>query len=138
MSLVFTDAQVTVNGTTDDISEYVSSVTIEGTRTEHKDTTMGAGAHTRTVGLKDGSVSLEFVDDYDAAKLDAIIWAIFDAGANVEMRVRVTSDAISTSNPEYRFQVAPTSYGMGGKVDELATKSLSWPISGNLARVTAA
>lgn len=133
--MIFTDAQVTVNGTTDDISEYVSSVTLEGTRSEHDNTTMGAGAKTREVGLTDGSVSLEFVDDYDAAKLDAIIWGIFSAGANVEVRVRVTSAAISASNPEYRFQVAPTSYGMGGKVDELATKSLSWPVSGVVARV---
>lgn len=137
-AMVFTDAQVTVNGSTDDISEFVKTVTIEGSRSEHDDTTMGAAGKTRRVGMQDGSVSLEFVDDFAAGELDSILWAIFAAGANVEMRVRATSDSISTSNPEWRFDVAPTGYSVGGAVDELAQKSISWPISGGLERVVSA
>lgn len=136
MSMVFTDAHVTINGTTDDISEFVKSVTIEGSRSEHDNTTMGAGGKTRVVGMTDGSVSLELVDNFESGEIDDILWSIFEAGENVEMRVRASSASVGSDNPEFRFKVAPTGYTFGGSVDELAQKSISWPISGPITRAT--
>lgn len=136
MSIVLTDAHVTINGTSDDISEYLKTVTIDASRTDHDDTRMGSGGKIHKTGMVDGSLTLELADDIASGGLDSIIWAIFAAGDNVEVRVRQTSASASSSNPEYRFEVAPTGYSIGGGVDTLAAKSLTWPISGGVERVT--
>lgn len=136
MSIVLQDPTVTINGTSDDISADLRSVTINPTRTDHDDTTFGAEGKSHRAGFMDGSVALEFVDDFASGEIDSILWTIFAAGGNVEMRVRADSGAISAANPEWRFQVCPTQYSAGGGVDTLAAKSITWPISGGITRVT--
>lgn len=139
MPLVLTDAKVTINdGTVKDISQYVKSVTLDISASEHQTTTMGAGAHTRVAGLKDGSVAIDFVDDFATGNIDSILWSVFNAGSNVAMTVRTSSAAISASNPEFRFNVCPTAYSLGGEVDSLAEKSVTYPISGPVVRATSA
>lgn len=134
--MIITDPKVTLSGTSDDITEFVKTASFEVSRTDLDDTRSGSGGKVHRGGLVDGSLTLELADDFDATKLDAILWAIFNAGANVEARVRMTSAAISTNNPEWRMQVCPTGYSAGGAVDTLAAKSISWPISGGISRVT--
>lgn len=136
MSIVLTDAKVTINGTSDDISADLKSVAINPTRSDHDDTGFGADGKSHRAGMMDGSVALEFIDSFATGEIDSIIWAIFAAGANVEIRIRQTDAAIGPSNPEWRFDVCPTQYGAGGAVDTLAGKSLTWPISGGITRVT--
>lgn len=135
MSIVLKNPTVTLDGTNHDISSFLSSVTINPTRSDHDDTTFGADGKRHKAGMMDGSVAMEFVDSFTDDGIDEILWSIFEAGDNVEMRVRPTADAISTSNPEYRFDVCPTAYAIGGGVDTLAGKSLTWPISGGVQRV---
>lgn len=135
-AFVLRDCKVSINGTTNDISQFVKSVTIDASRSEHDNTTMGATGKTRHTGLTDGSVSIDLVDDFASSAIDSLLWSFFNTGSNIEMRVRVTSAAISATNPEYRFDIAPTSYGFGGAIDTQAEKSVSFPISGAITRAT--
>lgn len=139
MAIVLKNAYVGItDGTLKDISAYCSSVSIDVSKDDIEDTTFGAGAKTRTAGLSDGSVTIELFDKFGSADIDAITWSVFNAGTNVDMKVRMDSGAVSATNPEYRFTVCPTSYTVGGAVGEAASKSLTYPISGPVVRATSA
>ena len=87
------------------------------------------------VGLKSGTLALNFQDDVVAASIDSILWPLL--GTVVTFEVRATSSAVGTSNPKYTGSVLITGATIGGGVGELAMKSLSFPTSGAVTRATA-
>lgn len=145
--LVLTDAVVTLNTT--DISEYVTSVTLNTPEDVVETTGFGAvGARTRTSGLKDHSVTLELNNDFASGALDAVVSAI-GIGELASLTVKPTSAAVSTTNPIYKAdnsgsgatkagQVLISEWTpINGAVGDLATVSVTWPVSGQIVRATA-
>lgn len=133
-TIVLVDAFVSLNAS--DISEFVKSVTIDASRTDHDDTRMGGDGKAHRAGMVDGSLTLELADDFAATELDSVLWGIFETGDNVAAVVRQDSGAKGSDNPEWTFDVCPTGYSIGGQVDSLAGKSITWPISGGVTRAT--
>ena len=144
--LVLTDAVVTLNAT--DISEYVTSVTLNTPEDVVETTAMSAvGARTRTSGLKDHSVTLELNNDFASGALEAVIQGI-GIGELASLTVKPTSAATSTTNPIYKAdgsgsgatkagQVLISEWTpLNGAVGELATVSVTWPVSGQIVRAT--
>lgn len=145
--LVLTDAVVTLNAT--DISEYVTSVTLNTPEDVVETTAMSAvGARTRTSGLKDHSITLELNNDFASGALEAVIQGI-GIGELASLTVKPTSAATSTTNPIYKAdgsgsgatkagQVLISEWTpLNGAVGELATVSVTWPVSGQIVRATA-
>lgn len=98
---VITDAFISVNGI--DLSDQVKQVTINYSA-EIKDDfgVMGDKSIRRGVGLKDWSMGIEFLQNFDAAKVDATIFPLVGA-AEFPMKVRKSkTDAISATNPEFQ------------------------------------
>lgn len=85
-------------------------------------------------GLKSGSLSLEFEDDLAAGSVDATLWSAF--GTVVVFEVRADAGARSATNPGYTGSVLVTNTEAGGKVGELAGKTLTFPTSGTILRQT--
>lgn len=144
--LVLTDAVVTLNAT--DISEYVTSVTLNTPEDVVETTAFGpVGARTRTSGLKDHSITLELNNDFASGNLEAVIQGI-GIGELASMTIKPTSAATSTSNPIYKAdgtgsgatqagQVLISEWTpLNGAVGELATVSVTWPVSGQIVRAT--
>lgn len=144
--LVLTDAVVTLNAT--DISEYVTSVTLNTPEDVVETTAFGpVGARTRTSGLKDHSITLELNNDFASGALEAVIQGI-GIGELASMTIKPTSAATSTSNPIYKAdgtgsgatqagQVLISEWTpLNGAVGELATVSVTWPVSGQIVRAT--
>jgi hypothetical protein len=132
-ALHFNDAKVTVNST--DLSTYVKSVTLNAEVAELDTTTMGSGSVTRIGGLKDGSLQIEFVQDFASGAVDATLWPLL--GTVVNFTVKATSAATGSTNPEYRGSVLITQHTpVGNGVGELATLSVQWPTSGAVTRHT--
>ena len=133
-AFALTDAFVEVNGT--DFSDWVRTVTLPFEAEELETTTMGSGDwRTRIAGLKDGTMDLELVNDFDAAGLDAILWPLF--GDVVTVNIQPRSGTVTTTNPRYFGpalinQVNP----LDGTVGDLAVRSISWPLAGLWDRVT--
>src|SRR5690606_4514411 len=96
---VLTDAYFSLNGT--DLSDHVKSITINATRAELDDTAMGATSLSRVKGLKDFSISVEFLQDYAAAETDATVWACFESDANHAVVIRPVNGAVTATNPQY-------------------------------------
>lgn len=121
-----TDVRVEVNSV--DLSAWVESVTLPVEFEALEDTAMGDSARSRIAGLEDGSITLNFNDDFDASAVDATIWAARKTA--VVCKVRPTSAAIGATNPEYVGsylvnQVNP----FGVSVGQLAKRSVTWPLS---------
>jgi len=145
--LVLTDAVVTLNAT--DISEYVTSVTLNTPEDVVETTAMSAvGARTRTSGLKDHSITLELNNDFASGALEAVVQGI-GIGELASMTIKPTSAATSTTNPIYKADgtvTGATKAGqvlisewtpINGAVGELATVSVTWPVSGQIVRANA-
>jgi hypothetical protein len=125
--IVLTNAQV-VFGTTD-ISSYVTSVTLSTTYDVVETTAFGNTARTRVAGLADNSIALEFNQDYASGALEATIYPTL--GTGVSMTVR----PVSGQSPAYAFTALVSEWTpLGGAVGELATASVTWPISGTISK----
>jgi hypothetical protein len=128
---VLTDVKTTINGT--DFSDHLASVSIDLSADEVETTAFGgSGFRTRVGGLKDGSITLSFHNDFattGSSAIDSTIWSLFNTNATVV--VTPTSSAVSASNPSYTgvylvSQVNPIS----GSVGDLATRDVTWPTAG--------
>ena len=131
---VATDYNISVGGT--DFSASLASASLDVSSEEQETTSFGNAWRTRIGGLKDGSVSLDFHQDFGADAVDATLWPLL--GTTVEMIITPTSDAISATNPSYTFDVLVTEYQpFASSVGDLATLSVSWPVTGPVVRATA-
>ncbi|NBW21891.1 MAG: radical SAM protein, partial [Caulobacteraceae bacterium] len=75
--LVFTNAYITVNGV--DFSDHIASVEISQSADEIETTAFGtAGWRSRVAGLKDGSVKLDWHQDF-ASSVDATLSSAWGA-----------------------------------------------------------
>jgi len=120
------DVRIEINSV--DLSDWVTSVQLPIEFDALEDTAFGDTARSRIAGLEDGTITINFNDDFAAASVDATIWAARKTATVV--KVRPTSAAIFTTNPEYvgSYLVAQVN-PFGSSVGELATRSVSWPLS---------
>ncbi len=131
---VATDYKVTINGT--NLSTSLASVELPIEIDEQETTAFGSEWRTRIAGLKSGSITLEFHQDFAAGALDSILWPLL--GTNATVVIVPTSGTVNASNPSYSGSFLVTQYTpYASTVGDLATVSLSWPLSGALTRATA-
>jgi hypothetical protein len=127
---------VTVTFGTNDISSYVTSVTLGSTFDVVETTAFGNTARTRVAGLADNSVAMEFNQDYAAGALESVIFPTL--GTAVSITVKPVAGAVTTANPAYSFSALVSEWTpLNGSVGELATASVTWPISGVITKTTA-
>jgi|TARA_R100001463_G_scaffold1130_2_gene4800 hypothetical protein len=130
---VLTDASVVLNSV--DLSDHVSSVTLEITSDEIVTTAMGDTFQSRTGGLKDGTLSIEFQQDFASSEVDATLFPLL--GSTTAFVVKPTSGSVSSTNPSYAGNVLVNSHSpVANGVGELATMSVSFPTSGTITRAT--
>ena len=118
------------------LSTSLASVTLDITADEVETTAFGSSYRTRIGGLKDASVSLDFHQDFGAGSIDALLFPLL--GSTVAVKIAPTSGTVTASNPEYRFDALCTQYQpFSGAVGDLATLSVTWPVTGEVTRGTA-
>lgn len=130
--IVLTDVVVTIN-TTNNFSDHVAAVTITTDVADVITTAFSNTAETRIGGLRDNSVQIDFHQDFASANVEAVIYPLI--GTSVPIAIKPTSSAIATTNPEYQFNALITSWTpVAGAVGELATVSVTWPITGAITK----
>jgi len=131
---VATDFLVSINGSTA-LNPYLTQVELKASANDVTTTAFGSTWVTRVAGLKEGSLTLQFNQDYAASAVDATLWPLL--GTNATVAIRPTSSAISTSNPSYTAVVVVTDYTpVSGQIGDLATLSITLPTSGTVSRGT--
>jgi len=125
---------VTFGTANTDISAYVTSITLSTTANEVVTSAMGSSAMTRIQGMIDNSITLELLQDYPT--IEKLFWDAFTAGTAVPMTVKPNGTAAASStSPQYAFSVLPTSWTpVNGAIGDLATVSISYPISGAITK----
>ena len=132
--IVLTDAYVKLNNV--DLSDHINSVEIAQSFDSVETTAFGDSGRTRTGGLEDSSVTLSFHQDFAAASVDATIAPLVGGTASFEILPNGT--AVGATNPKYTGTVLLTEWTpVSGAIGELATASITWPISGAVTRATA-
>ena len=133
--IVLNNASV-VFGTSNDLSDHIASVTINTSYDIVETTSFGSTAKTRIAGLADNSVSLEFHQDFASGSVESIIYPLL--GTAITIKVKPIADTVTTINPQYAFSALISEWTpLNGAVGELATASVTWPISGVITKTTA-
>lgn len=127
---VAVDVKTTING--QDFSDHIAAVTLDITADEIDVTAFGSRWRTRVGGLKDGSITIDFHQDFatsGSGAVDQTIWNNFGSLATVV--VTPTSGSVTSSNPSYTgiFLVSQTQ-PYASTVGDLATMSVTWPAAG--------
>lgn len=133
--MVLTAALVTVSG--NDLSTYCAKAEL-GMEVEEKEvTTFGSlGWKTRLGGLKDGALSLKWINDLADNALDEILWGIF--GNVVTFSCRAVNSAVSVNNPTYSGSLLVSSHKpIAAEVGGVNEFDVDWKTSGVVSRATA-
>lgn len=131
---VATDYKITVNGT--NFSTSLASVELSIESDDVETTAFGGEWRTRVGGLKQASLTLEFHQDFGASSVDATLFPLLNTIATVV--VTPTSGSVSATNPSYTATCLVNAYQpFASSVGDLATLSVTWPVSGTVTRATA-
>ena len=135
---VLTEPVIVFAGST--ITSSCAAVTINLSADDVETTAFGAtgGYRTRIGGLKSGTVDFEMHQDFGASGIDSLFFPNLGGTVAVSVRPGGTA-AVSATNPSYSFDVLVTEYSpVDGAVGDLATTSVSLPITGPVTRGTGA
>lgn len=128
-----TDYKITVNGT--NLSTSLNSVELALESDDLETTAFGGTFRERIGGLKTGSLTLQFMQDFAASSVDATLFPLFNTLATVV--IVPTSSTVSATNPSYTAVCLANSYTpFASSVGDIATLSVTWPTSGTVARAT--
>lgn len=131
--IVLTNASVTFASS--DISSYVSSITLSTSLDIIDTTSFGNSSRTRVAGLADNQVTIEFFQDFGSGLLESIIYPTI--GTSAAMVVKPVAGSTTSTNPSYSFNSLVSEWQpLSGAVGELATASVTWPISGAITKAT--
>jgi hypothetical protein len=130
---VATDYNIKIGGV--DFSHSLAAVTLDISADEQDTTSFGKTSRERIGGLKDASVTLDFHQDFGATAVDATLYPLI--GGTVGIEIKPTAGTVSSTNPRYEFTALVTSYSpFASSIGDLATLSVSWPVTGNVTRGT--
>jgi hypothetical protein len=132
---VATDYKVTINGT--DFSQSIAQVNLEISSDDVETTAFGGTFRTRIGGLKDGTLQLDFMQDFGAGSVDAVLFPLIQNNSLATVVLTPTSGTVSATNPSYTALCLVNQYTpFASSVGDLATLSVSWPTSGTVTRGT--
>lgn len=117
---VLTDASVTIN--TQNLSNLVTSVTVNYEKDAIEVTSMGATGHVFTGGLQNNSVTLEIQNDEAINKTMEVLFAATGSGANALIIKNTSTGATFTCSNMF----LQTSTPVNGAIGELATQSVTF------------
>lgn len=126
-------------GTTD-LSTFVSSITISQEFDQLEVTKMGSFGHEYISGLENSSISIDFNADFATSAVNQTILGSTATTNNVtgllgqtaSIKIVPKSGAVGADNPLFTCTVLVTQWPQVYNVGELATVSVTWPVSGTI------
>jgi hypothetical protein len=129
-----TDYDIKINGS--DFSTTLNSVELAQEADDLETTAFGSSWRTRIGGLKQASLTLNFMQDFAAGSVDATLNGLLGSIATVV--IKPTSGTVTSTNPTYTMTALVTQYSpFASSVGDIATLSVTWPVSGSVVRGTA-
>jgi hypothetical protein len=127
----------TVKIGTNNVSASCAAATLELTSSDVDVTDFGSGGWTKVIGgLKSGTLSLDFHNDYGVGGINTVLNPLLGTVATVTLVPNGT--VVSATNPLVTVPVLINSVSpVAGAVGDLATFSVSFPTSGEVTFATA-
>ena len=105
---------------------------------EQETTGYGESWRSRIAGLKNATITMTWYQGFSGgtADVDALLWGQF--GSTAQIVIKPGTAAVGTGNPTYTFTALVTQVNpFSGQVGDIATQSVTWPITGTVTRATA-
>lgn len=131
---IYLDNNVGLKIATIDLSSYITSITLTQTFDEVETTVMGATAHQFSKGLESSTLQVDFLNDWEAAKVGQTLQAAYGTSVTAII-IPVKGTAVSAANPTYTVSILInnlTPVGSGGPAD-YSTSSLTFTCTSTVA-----
>ena len=107
------------------LSDHVTSATINRVFEELEITAMGDNSRTFTKGLETSTVALDFLNDSATSQVLQVLQGAW--GRTVPLTLKQTSAAISAENPEYQTTIiVNNTTDINGAPGDISTQSISF------------
>jgi len=133
---VFLNNKVGIKVNSVDLSDHVTSVTLNRTFDELEVTAMGDSSHKFVKGLEAASVTIDFLNDTAAANVLATLQAAYGTTVTIVL-LQEKGTAVSATNPLYTFSVLVNSLtDVNGSVADIGMQSVTWNANSTVAVTT--
>jgi hypothetical protein len=118
-----------------DLSDHLTSATINRVFDELEVTAMGDSAHKFVKGLEASTITLDFLNDTAAGEVLATLQAAW--GTTVALTLQQTSAATSATNPLYSTTVlVNNTTDINGAVGDISTQSITFTCNSSIVITT--
>jgi hypothetical protein len=133
---VFLNNKVGVKVNTVDLSDHVTSVTLNRSFNELSVTAMGDTGEKYVKGLETSNVSISFLNDTASANVLATLQAAWGTSVTVVL-LQEKGTAVSATNPLYTMTcLVNNTTDINGGVGDLGTQDVTWTVNGAVAVAT--
>jgi hypothetical protein len=133
---VFLNNKVGVKVNSVDLSDHVTSVTLNRSFNELAVTAMGDTGEKYVKGLETSSVSISFLNDTASANVLATLQAAWGTSVTVVL-LQEKGTAVSATNPLYTMTcLINNTTDINGAVGDLGTQDVTWTVNGAVAVAT--
>jgi len=133
---VFLNNKVGVKVNTVDLSDHVTSVTLNRSFNELSVTAMGDAGEKYIKGLETSNVSISFLNDTASANVLATLQAAWGTSVTVVL-LQEKGTAVSATNPLYTMTcLVNNTTDINGGVGDLGTQDVTWTVNGAITVAT--
>jgi hypothetical protein len=133
---VFLNNKVGVKVNTVDLSDHVTSVTLNRSFNELSVTAMGDSGEKYVKGLETSNVSISFLNDTASAQVLATLQAAWGTSVTVVL-LQEKGTAVSATNPLYTMTcLVNNTTDINGGVGDLGTQDVTWTVNGAITVAT--
>jgi len=131
--IVLTNPSITIGGV--DLSDHINNITLETKYDIIETTTFGSTSKTRVAGLADNNITLDFMQDFGSSSVEATIYPLL--GTATSIVIKPVAGTTTTTNPQYTVSAVVADWTpLKGGIGQLATASVTWPVSGAISKAT--
>jgi hypothetical protein len=113
----------------------LNSVDLTINADDKETTTFGSGFRTRVGGLKQGSLKLNFLQDFATSSVESVLYGLLGSIATVV--ITPTSGTVSATNPSYTVPCLVSSVQpLSAAVGDIAMQQVTWNTSGTVVKAT--
>jgi len=129
--------KISVDGTTYvDLSDHVTSLTINKQVDELDVSAMGTGGHVFLGALESSTISVDFLNDDATASVMQTLNTLVSTNAKFKV-IQATATAVGAANPIYSGLILVNKLTpVAGKIGDVAVQSLTFTVSGTIATAT--
>ena len=133
---VFLNNNVGVKINSVDLSDHVTSVTLNRNFDELEVTAMGDTGHKFVKGLEASSITIDFLNDTASANVLATLQAAWGTSVTVVL-LQSKGTAVSATNPLYTMTcLVNGTTDINGAVGDIGMQSVTWNVNGAVAVAT--